>query len=84
MHTTSVGFPWMLWRGLAPHGFYSVDYFPVLPWSGVILVRIEHRRSAFSRLPAWTIVLDLALSPVVRALAFLGRNSLAIYLIHQR
>jgi uncharacterized membrane protein len=83
LQTTSVGFPWLLWLGLAPPDFYSVDYFPVFPWFGVILVgmglgdRLYHgyRR----RIP----VPDLAGSSFVRSLASLGRNSLAIYLVHQ-
>jgi len=33
-----VSFPWLLWLGLAPPGFYSVDYFPVFPWFGLILL----------------------------------------------
>ncbi|MBN1234867.1 MAG: DUF1624 domain-containing protein, partial [Methanotrichaceae archaeon] len=36
--TVSIGYPWLLWLGLAPLDFYSVDYFPVFPWFGVILV----------------------------------------------
>ena len=38
LQNISVGFPWLLWLGLAPPDFYSVDYFPVFPWFGVILV----------------------------------------------
>ena len=83
LQNISVGFPWLLWLGVAPPGFYSVDYFPVFPWFGVILVGMglggllypDYRR----RIP----VRDLSLSPLVRALAFLGHSSLAIYLVHQ-
>ena len=78
-----VGFPWLLWLGLAPANFYSVDYFPVLPWFGVILLGMGlgsllypgYRRS-FS-LP------DLSASDIAVVLTFLGQNSLAIYLVHQ-
>ncbi|HPS90737.1 MAG TPA: heparan-alpha-glucosaminide N-acetyltransferase [Methanothrix sp.] len=78
-----VGFPWLLWLGLAPVNFYSVDYFPVIPWFGVILLGMglggllypEYRRSFF--LP------DLSVSAISGVLAFLGQNSLAIYLVHQ-
>jgi len=83
LQNISVCFPWLLWLGLAPPGFYSVDYFPVFPWFGVILVGIGlgdrlypgHRRG----IP----VPDLSSSTFVRGLAFLGRNSLFIYLVHQ-
>lgn len=82
--TISLGFPWLLWLGLVPPDFYSVDYFPVFPWFGVILIGMAlgsllypgyRRRIAVPK--------DLSVSPFVRGLAFLGRNSLAIYLIHQ-
>jgi uncharacterized membrane protein len=79
----SVGFPWLLWMGLAPANFYSVDYFPVFPWFGVILLGMGlgsllypgYRRSFF--LP------DLSASSIVGTLAYLGQNSLPIYLVHQ-
>jgi uncharacterized membrane protein len=66
-----------------PQDFYSVDYFPVFPWFGVILMGMGlgdwlypgYRR----RIP----VRDISSSHFVRALAFLGQNSLAIYLVHQ-
>ncbi|MGA9097376.1 MAG: heparan-alpha-glucosaminide N-acetyltransferase, partial [Methanotrichaceae archaeon] len=34
------GFPWLLWLGLSPMGFYTVDYFPLLPWFGLVLIGI--------------------------------------------
>ena len=33
-----VDFPWLLWLGLMPHGFRTIDYFPLLPWFGLFLV----------------------------------------------
>jgi uncharacterized membrane protein len=79
----SVGFPWMLWLGLAPAGFYSVDYFPVFPWFGVILMGMGLGDWLYPGYRRRISVPDLAGSPFVRSLAFLGRNSLVIYLVHQ-
>src|SRR3989344_4042287 len=32
--------PWMLWAGFMPHGFTTLDYFPLLPWFGVFLLGV--------------------------------------------
>lgn len=80
---TTYSSPLLLWLGLAPHGFYTIDYFPLLPWFGVVLVGVFVGNSLY-RPPSE--------NPNVKAeegskgsskLAFLGRNSLLIYLLHQ-
>ena len=83
LQTISVGFPWLLWLGLAPMDFYSVDYFPVFPWFGVILVGMGLGSLLYPGYRRRIPVPDLSLSPFVRFLAFLGHSSLAIYLVHQ-
>ena len=83
LQSISVGFPWLLWLGLAPHDFYSVDYFPVFPWFGVILIGLGLGSQLYPGYRRKMDLPDLSRSPFVRALAFLGRNSLAIYLAHQ-
>jgi uncharacterized membrane protein len=83
LQSLSVDFPWLLWLGLAPMDFRSVDYFPLLPWLGVILMGVAFGdlfyRGYRRRFP----LPDLAGSSLLSGLAFLGRNSLAIYLAHQ-
>ena len=75
-------FPWLLWLGFVPAGFYSVDYFPLLPWFGIVLIGLFFGNLLYPggkrkiRLPETK-------NPAINALAFLGRNSLRIYLIHQ-
>ena len=79
----SFDFAWLLWLGLTPRDFYSLDYFPLLPWFGVVMLGMalgDHFYRGYSRripLP------DLSLSPLVKPLALLGRNSLLVYIIHQ-
>jgi uncharacterized membrane protein len=83
LQNISVGFPWLLWLGLAPPDFYSVDYFPVFPWFGVILVGMGLGDRLYPGYRRRIPVPDLSGNSFVSSLAFLGRNSLAIYLIHQ-
>jgi uncharacterized membrane protein len=83
LQNISVGFPWLLWLGVAPPDFYSVDYFPVFPWFGVILVGMGLGSLLYPGYRRRIPVPDFSRSPFVIALAFLGRNSLAIYLVHQ-
>jgi uncharacterized membrane protein len=79
----SAPYPWLLWLGLAPDGFYSLDYLPLLPWFGVILMGIalgDHLYRGYRRRIALP---DLSGRALIRPLAFLGRNSLMIYFLHQ-
>jgi uncharacterized membrane protein len=78
-----VSSPWLLWLGLAPHDFYSVDYFPVFPWLGVILVGMGLGSLLYPGYRRRIDLPDLSSQAFVRALEFLGQNSLAIYLVHQ-
>jgi uncharacterized membrane protein len=72
--------PWLNWVGMMTHKPPTEDYVPLFPWLGVALIGIalgtmalsrERRRvDAASRLtPGW--------------LAWLGRHSLLIYMVHQ-
>jgi uncharacterized membrane protein len=77
-----IDMPWLVWLGLRFPGFTSVDYFPLLPWFGVVLIGLAAGELAYGsgrRLP----LPDLARLPPVRLLGWLGRHSLAIYLLHQ-
>ncbi len=67
--------------GLPPEGFASVDYYPLLPWAGVVFLGFG---SAPWLLPALRRGPAVAESPRwLRALAFPGRHTLAVYLLHQ-
>ena len=76
-------FSFLLFLGFMPHHFHTIDYFPLFPWWGVVLLGIflgkqlyPGYRRAFS-LPDWSQVLP------VQVVSFLGRHSLTIYLLHQ-
>lgn len=69
---------WLAGAGFPGPGFWSSDYFPLVPWvflylCGYFLWRmVGHRREVMDKL-----------KPGVRPLAFLGRHSLLVYLLHQ-
>lgn len=76
--TARITVPWRFLYplGLRPAGFFSADYWPLLPWGflyllGTVLGELVFRERAGEpkRLPA--------------ALTFLGRHSLVLYLAHQ-
>jgi len=75
--------PWLIWIGIPQLGRPMADWYPVLPWFGLVLLGITAGHSLYPRgrrrfaLPDWTS------APVVRQLSFLGRHSLLIYLVHQ-
>lgn len=83
LNSVPVAQPWLLWLGLRPPLFHQLDWFPLLPWFGLVLVGVAagaylypDGRRCFN-LPAW------GGRPGARQLAWLGRHSLLIYLAHQ-
>ena len=69
--------PWLIWLGLNTQDPATLDWRPIMPWGGVVLVGFGLAQLA-PRPPAW----KARLAPL-RGLAFAGRRSLAVYLIHQ-
>ena len=79
-------FPWLLWLGLWPEsGATGGDWYPLLPWFGVVLFGITVGEKLYPSLQAPQSLLPViwARSKIICGLSFLGRHSLLIYLIHQ-
>jgi len=72
---------WLVWLGIHPPAFYSIDYTPVFPWLGVVLIGVGLGAILYPRAARrW----DHEVPMLPRSpLRFLGRHSLAIYLVHQ-
>lgn len=79
--TLHFDFPWLLWLGFVPANFFTLDYFPFLPWFGFLLIGLfigntvyaDGKRKLSINFPG----------PVLKHLCRLGRNSLLLYVIHQ-
>lgn len=75
-------FTCLVWVGFTPKLFYSMDYFPLFPWFGVILIGL-FLGDYFYPSTAVRPFSKLCGHPAIRCLTWLGRNSLPIYLVHQ-
>ena len=65
---------WLFFAGFMPPGFYSADYFPLIPWLFLF----------WTGLFAWRIIgPKLADVPRIGACEWISRRTLLIYLLHQ-
>jgi len=72
---------WLLWLGIHPSAFYSIDYTPVVPWLGVVLIGAYFGTLFYpGGIRRYNPILPKILD---KPFGFLGRHSLAIYLVHQ-
>ncbi|MGI1662590.1 heparan-alpha-glucosaminide N-acetyltransferase [Palleronia sp. KMU-117] len=74
--------PWLIWIGLAERTPLTLDFEPVFPWAGALLLGVAAARLGMN-LGLWGRLLGVARGRVGRALGWPGRHSLAIYLLHQ-
>lgn len=70
---------WLLPLGMMPRGFRSLDYFPLVPWFGVVLAGAALSPLLLSRMHTYT----AEAHPVLRAFALPGRHALLLYMVHQ-
>lgn len=75
--------PLLQWIGLMTHKPLTEDYVPLLPWFGVVQIG-QFLGQALFRLSPGAAVRDWSSpAPPFRLLAFGGRHSLLIYMVHQ-
>lgn len=72
-------FRFLFWLGVPYPGYEALDYYPMLPWFGVVLIGMaigwfvyQHGESRLELGGKW-----------FKRLEFLGKHSLLIYLLHQ-
>jgi uncharacterized membrane protein len=73
--------PWLVWLGIDPT-FFMLDYWPIFPWFGVMLLGVAAGNVFYGDRRKQTIGATQR-SQVIRPLAFLGSHSLTVYLAHQ-
>jgi len=71
-------FSYLLWLGFVPENFSTFDYFPLIPWLGIILLGVYFSRHIIQKTA--NIKFKSGLSSIFK---FLGKHSLTVYLIHQ-
>ncbi|KXS43653.1 MAG: hypothetical protein AWU59_995 [Methanolobus sp. T82-4] len=82
-HAAYVDFPWLLWIGIKPVGFYTFDYFPLIPWFGFVLLGVFTGNNLYLGYRRQFKIRNIENDPLIRVLDYLGRKSLFIYIIHQ-
>lgn len=79
--------PWWQWLGLMTYKPITEDYVPMLPWLGTVLIGMFLGKRLFqSSVPVMLLRLEQYLTATERWLKlplWLGRHSLAVYLLHQ-
>ncbi len=71
-------FQYLFWLGFMPGNLRTFDYFPLLPWLGVLMLGVYSGKYVAGR------TADIKFKNKLAGIfTFFGRNSLTIYLIHQ-
>jgi len=76
-------FSWLMWLGFIPKYFCTLDYFPLLPWFGVVLIGLFFGNLLYKNNRRIFKIADLSKNYLIIFFSFLGRHSLFVYLVHQ-
>ena len=74
--------------GFPGPGFYSADYFPIIPWfflflCGFFLYGLLQKKAGNEPIASLPAIRRLEARPAPKVLQFVGRHALIIYLLHQ-
>lgn len=78
---TSFDFPWLFWLGLRPHGYRAMEYAPLLPWFGILLLGMFFGKTLYPQGNRRFNIPEFS-NPAVPALTLPGRHPLVIYIAH--
>jgi len=74
-----VNFNEFIWIGLTPNNFYPIDYFPLFPWFGIILIGIALGNFLYA---SGKSLFKEPKQNFVKIINFMGRHALIFYFIH--
>ena len=83
IETIRINSPYLLWLGFKPSFYYSLDYFPLLPWFGIVLIGIFLGNYFYSGYKRRYKLMDVEKNILIKKINFMGKHSLIIYFIHQ-
>ncbi|SNQ60017.1 DUF1624 domain-containing protein [Candidatus Methanoperedens nitratireducens] len=78
LQQSEFNFPYLFWLGFIPRGFSTFDYFPLIPWLGVLLLGVYSGEYIAGKTANIRFGNRLA-----GKFMFLGKKSLTVYLVHQ-
>jgi uncharacterized membrane protein len=73
---------WFLAFGITSSTFSTLDYFPLLPWFGVVLIGLFIGGSIYDLDKRKFKFIDEPKNSLINSFCFIGRHSLLIYLFH--
>ncbi len=73
----------LIWLGFKPENSYYLDYFPLLPWFGVVLVGIFLGNQLYPGYKRRFRLPDPGSRSTVRLFTIMGKHSMVIYMVHQ-
>lgn len=76
-------FNFLIPLGFLPPKYFTIDYFPLLPWFGVVLLGIALGNFAYPEGKRRYHLIDKSIHTVPEKICYIGRNSLPIYFLHQ-
>lgn len=73
--------PLLQWLGMMTHKPITEDYVPIFPWLGIMLIGLHVGPQVLRSKTAWP--LTITPPPRLKPVGWLGRHSLAVYMLHQ-
>lgn len=74
---------WVVWLGITPARYYPVDFFPLFPYFGLVLLGVAVGNLIYNKSGRAFALPNLSEVSPIRFLRFLGSHSLPFYMIHQ-